>query len=254
MSDAEFTEDAILDGRVVLRQPKRGYRMNVDTVLLAAALPAAGTGDNARVIELGCGVGAALLAVAKAHADSRPDARFFGLERDPNLAALARENIVRNDLSGRVDIIEGDALAPTFDLGQFDRVFFNPPYDQPGEGRAPAEARGGAQVEERPIADWVKVWSNRMNSGASLTLIHRAHRLGDILTALEGRLSGVEIQPIRPSAGAAASRVIVRAWKGSRAPLKLFRGLDLHPDDASKDKYTAEAESVLRGKASTWLV
>ena len=31
---------------------------------------------------------------------------------------------------------------------------------------------------------------------------------------------------------------------------KLFRGLDLHPDDASKDKYTPEAEAILRGEAA----
>lgn len=219
--------------------------MNVDTVLLAAAMRG---DDNGRVIELGCGVGAALLAVAK---DS-PQAVCVGIERDPLFAGLARENVALNGLGDRVEIIEADVHDAPATLGQFDRVFFNPPYDEPGEGRAPAEARRGAHIEERPIADWIKVWSNRMSARASLTLIHRAHRLGDILAAIEGRLGGVEIAPIRPSAGAEASRVIVRAWKGSRAPLKLFRGLDLHPDDESKDKYTAEAEAVLRGRASIW--
>jgi len=88
-----------------------------------------------------------------------------------------------------------------------------------------------------------------MTAHSNLTLIHRAHRLGEILAALEGRLGGVEVFPIRPTADAKARRVIVRAWKGSRAPLKLFAGLDLHPDDGSKDKYTPQTEAILRGEA-----
>jgi len=31
--------------------------------------------------------------------------------------------------------------------------------------------------------------------------------------------------------------------------MQLFRGLDLHPRDESKDKYTDEAEAILRGEA-----
>jgi tRNA1(Val) A37 N6-methylase TrmN6 len=133
-------------------------------------------------------------------------------------------------------------------VGTFDYVLFNPPYDTPGEGRAPAPAKRAAFVSEHPIGDWIKVWSNRMRADACLTLIHRAHRLGDILAALEGRLGGAEVFPIYPSAKTKARRVIVRAWKGSRAPLKLFRGLALHPNEADRAKYTPEAEAILRGE------
>jgi tRNA1(Val) A37 N6-methylase TrmN6 len=88
-----------------------------------------------------------------------------------------------------------------------------------------------------------------MRANSSLTLIHRAHRLGDILAALDGRLGGAAVFPVRPSARAKASRVIVRAWKGSRAPLTLLAGLDLHPGDGRTDKYTPEADAILRGDA-----
>jgi tRNA1(Val) A37 N6-methylase TrmN6 len=244
LSNNEFTEDAILNGRVILRQPKRGYRINLDTVLLAAAMRGV---DNGRVIELCCGVGAALIAVAKA----APKARCVGIERDPAYAALARANVSLNTVGDNVQIIEADALAPA-DLGVFDAVFFNPPYDDPADNRAPSEDRRAAHVEERPLDDWIKLWSNRMASGASLTLIHRAHRLWEIVPAIAGRLGGIEIVPIRPNSAAPAHRVLVRAWKGSRAPLTLHKGLDLHPIDAAEGKYTAEAEAILRGEAGVW--
>lgn len=251
MGEADITEDALLGGLIRVRQPAKGYRVNVDTLLLARSLPAAGM-SGGPIVEVGCGVGAALLAVAKDCAE-RSGIRCVGIERDPLYARLARENVEINGLSHSVEIIEADAFEPPVDLGQFHRVFFNPPYDDPGDGRPPAENRRAAYIAERPIGDWIKVWSNRMAAHSNMTLIHRAHRLGDILAALEGRLGGVEVFPIRPSAAATARRVIVRAWKGSRAPLKLFAGLNLHPDDQSKDKYTPEAEAILRGEAHIFI-
>lgn len=243
MAEPEITEDALLGGRIRVRQPKRGYRVNVDTLLLAAAISPVQSG--ARVAELCCGVGAALVAVA---ASNDADVTFVGVEREPQYAALARENVVLNNQAQRASIIEADALDPRAEFGQFDHIFFNPPYDGEGGGRAPAENRRAAYVADRPFEDWIKVWSNRMNGDASLTLIHRAHKLGDILAALGGRLGGAEIVPIRPYADANASRVIVRARKGSRAPLKLCAGLTLHPSRDAPEKYTPQAESILRGE------
>lgn len=245
----DVTEDRIYGGRVVVRQPARGYRVNVDTILLAASLPAAGAAG--RIAEPGCGVGGALLAVATAH-EGRTANSFVGIERDPLYARLAAENVVANGLEARVRIVEGDALDPPEELGLFDHVLINPPYDYDGEGRPPAEWRRGAYISERPIGDWIKVWSNRMRGRASLALIQRPHRLPEILAALEGRLGAVDIYPIRPNANAHARRVIVRGWKGSRAPLKLHPGLDLHPTDGSAEKYTPEAEAILRGEAPIW--
>ena len=40
LADAETTEDAVLDGRLVLRQPRRGHRFGHDAILLAAAVDA----------------------------------------------------------------------------------------------------------------------------------------------------------------------------------------------------------------------
>src|SRR5690348_2457623 len=99
------SEDALLGGKLTLRQPLRGHRFGHDAVLLAAATPAR-AGEHA--IELGAGVGAAGLALAR---------RVEGLavtliELDPSLAALARENAARNSLAGRVRVVCLDIAAP----------------------------------------------------------------------------------------------------------------------------------------------
>lgn len=245
-ADVTLTEDALLGGRIRIRQPAKGYRVNVDTLLLAATFDPRMNWGGCSFVELGCGVGVALVAIAKNHETKAPPVRLLGIERDPHYAALARENASANVAT--VEIIEDDALAMEWRRGSFDRVLFNPPYDYPGEGRAPAPQRTAAHIAERPIGDWIKIWSNRLTGDGHLTLIHRASRLPEILAAMEGRLGGVCILPIRPTADAPARRVIVRARKGSKAPLKLFGGVDLHPNDGSKDKYTPEAEAILRGE------
>src|ERR1700691_4295067 len=82
---ADVSDDAVLGGRLVLRQPLRGHRFGHDAILLAAAVPAV-PGEHA--VDLGAGVGAAGLALAR---------RVVGLavtlaEIDPALTALAAGN------------------------------------------------------------------------------------------------------------------------------------------------------------------
>lgn len=240
MADGSVTEDAFLGGRIRIRQPARGYRVNTDTLLLAAAVA---THSGARLMEAGCGVAAAAIAVAARN----ENITLLGVERDQNIAMVARENVALNAMSGRVEIATGDALDKHADYGVFDGVFFNPPFDAEGEGRAPHEARRHAHITEAPIDAWIAAFSDRLRGGAALTLIHRAAKLGEILAALQGRLGGAEIVPIRPRADEPAKRVLVRGWKGSRAPLKLLKGIHLH--DASGAKYTVETEAILRGEA-----
>ena len=57
----ETSDDAVLGGRLRLRQPLRGHRVGHDAILLAAAT-AAQAGEHA--VDLGAGVGAAGLALA----------------------------------------------------------------------------------------------------------------------------------------------------------------------------------------------
>lgn len=242
---AGVTEDALLGGRLRFRQPGRGaYRVNVDTVLLASAA-AEPRIDGARVLELGCGVGAGLLIVA--HQLGRCGSTFVGIEREAGYAALARANARENGLADSITIVEGEALAAAPTLGAFDHIFFNPPYLAAHEGRAPGAARRGARVADTPVEAWIVTYSNHLRGGGAMTLIHRADRLGRILSALEGRLGGVIVAPIHPRADAPARRVIVRARKGSRAPLSVRPSLMLH--DNSGAKHTAKVEALLRGDA-----
>jgi tRNA1(Val) A37 N6-methylase TrmN6 len=240
----ETTEDAVLDGRVRLAQPARGYRAGLDAALLAAACDA---GDGDRVIEPGCGAGAALLAAAA----RRPGARFLGLERDPAALSLARENIGRNGLESRVEVTGGDVAEGFRALGlaPFDAALANPPFfDDPGALRGPAPERAGAWLADDGLAAWLAFLTKAVREGGTITLIHRADRLGDLLAGLSPKTGSVQVRPVHPFADEPAKRVLVRAVKTGKAPLRLLPALVLHARDGGK--HTAEAEAILRGRAA----
>src|SRR5260221_1500543 len=91
----EISEDAVLGGRLRLRQPTRGHRVGHDAILLAAACR---TEPGDCVVDLGAGVGAAGLALAIRTAGINVTL----VEIDPELLALAVANVELNRLTSCV--------------------------------------------------------------------------------------------------------------------------------------------------------
>jgi len=80
----------------------------------------------------------------------------------------------------------------------------------------------------------------------SVTFIHRADRLAELLIGLEGRAGEITVFPLWPKDGEIANRVIVRARKGIKTPMQLMSGLTLHEADGG---YTPGADAALKGGA-----
>jgi tRNA1(Val) A37 N6-methylase TrmN6 len=243
MSAEEASEDAVLGGRLVLRQPLRGHRVGHDAILLAAATSAQ-SGDHA--VDLGSGVGGGGLALAR---------RIEGLnvtlvEIDPALAALAAGNAQRNGLADRVRAVcldvessAADFIAAGLAQGSAARVLMNPPFNvaqQPSPDHARRQAHAAT---EGTLEQWLRSAARLLRADGVVTLIWRADGLADVLAALAKDFGAVTVLPVHPKPGAAAIRVLVRATKGSRAPLALLPGFLLADSDS---KPTAAAEAVLR--------
>ncbi len=240
------SDDTVLNGQVRLRQVAGGYRAGMDAALLAAACDAS---EGQSVLDAGSGVGAVLLAAAV----RRPGARFVGLERDGAALELAQANITLNGLEDRVEVRAGDVEAPLnacgLTSGQFDAALANPPFfDDERSLRGPAPAKRGAWIADGGLEAWTDFLTLAVREGGSITLIHRTDRLGDILALFARRAGSFQVRPVHPFADAPASRVLVRAIRGGRAPLRLLPPLVLHP--RAGPKHTPEAEAVFRGEAA----
>jgi tRNA1(Val) A37 N6-methylase TrmN6 len=237
-------ETLLLGGRLRLVQAERGYRAGMDAALLAAAVDLRA---GQRALEVGCGVGAALLQAAARN----PGAGFFGMERDRQALAVANSNINLNRLQDRVAARFGQVAEGFRALGlvRVDAAFANPPFfDDPAALRGPAPERAGAWLAEDGLDAWLTLLCEAAKDGGQMLLIHRADRLGDILAGFGPQAGSIRIRAIQPFADRPAKRVLVKAIRGGKAPLVLLPPLVLH--DRSGAKHTAEAEAILRGEAA----
>ena len=239
-----LTEDLWLGGRLALVQPKRGHRVGTDAALLVAA---AGDAQQGRIVDVGAGVGAVGLALAKSSALASADL----VEIDPELAELAESNAARNGLQARTRVLRLDALSSSerraAGLAQSANcVVTNPPFFDAAAVRAsPHEGRARAHVLPRAgLVDWIQASLAMLAPGGRFLMIHRPEELATILAAIGTRLGGLALLPVHPAKGASAHRVLVSGVKGSKAPLRLAPALILHGADG---RLTPEADALHRG-------
>ncbi|HET9932530.1 MAG TPA: methyltransferase [Polyangiaceae bacterium] len=139
-----LSSDSLLGGSVRFRQPTAGYRVNIDSLILAEF---ARVGRSAGVaIDLGAGVG--LVSLLLEH--YRAARELVLVEREPAIAAIARENLA--NARAKVTVHEVDVSAPSLPelLGtRADLVVSNPPFFNRTEHRAPRdEQRERARLGE----------------------------------------------------------------------------------------------------------
>lgn len=242
-----ITRDAVLGGRLVLHQPKKGHRAGSDAILLAAAVSARLSG---LALDVGAGVGTAGLALAAL----RPGLRIGLVENDPMLAALARQNLDANGLGERGVVYEADVLDPKSRRAaglvdaRADLVITNPPFFEPGRARISPEA-GKRTAHVMPaggtLETWIAACLALLAEGGSFIMIHRVDALPEMLAAIVPRAGEITLLPVHPQAEKPAVRILLRARKGSRAPLAIAPPFVLHRGTA----FTPEAEAVHRGEA-----
>ena len=236
---SELCDDAFLGARVKLWQPKTGFRAGLDSVMLAAAVPAK---TGARVCDLGLGAGAAALCLAARVADLR----LTGVEIDAGLAELAHANAARNGHAS-LEVVVQDVFARPRQVPRqaFDHVITNPPFFDSARGtRAPHAGKARAtSMHAKGLSEWLRFARALTKGGGWVTTILPPEHLPIALAALTRDGRGAELFPLWPRAGEAAKRVILRVRINARAPLRLLPGLILH---GTGGRPTSQAEAVLR--------
>jgi tRNA1Val (adenine37-N6)-methyltransferase len=187
-----LTADTFFGGGVRLRQYRRGYRFSIDAVILAGCLNPR-PGDTVVDLGTGCGIIPILLAVR------RPGVRFWGVEVQEPLAALAAENVRANGVESRVTILGVDLRdidAAAFG-GPVDWIVSNPPYRRGQSGRVnPNPQRALARHEiAMNLADLVGAAGRMLKTGGRFVAIYAAERITDLLCQM--RLKDIEPKCLR---------------------------------------------------------
>jgi len=234
------TIDGFLGGRVRLTQPSKGYRVSMDTILLAASIPAQ-AGD--KILEAGIGSGGA--AICLAHRVS--GTTLTGLELQDEMIDCVKKNIKLNDMDQRFEIINGDIMVPPPELkmGSFDHVMANPPYIADGKAiKSTSESKGLSHMDQSgTVKGWVNFCVSMARYKGTVTFIYRADRLDELLSRLHGKVGDLKLCPLWPHQDESAKLVLLQGRKGVSGGMSILPGLVLHDDN---EGYTERAEAILR--------
>ena len=234
IKEFERVDDLHRNGYMLIQDPKR-FCFGVDAVLLSGFAKAA-KGD--KVLDLGTGTGVIpILMEAKTNA-----AHFTGLEIQEESAQMAQRSVALNGLEDKIDIVCGDIKEADkiFKAASFDVITTNPPYMNTG---------GGIQNDFSPKAiarhevlctldDIARVSSRLLKFGGKLYMVHRPHRITDILCTLrQYKLEPKVIRFVHSYQGKEPVMVLVEAARSGKPMTKVLPPLIVYNEDGS---YTDE--------------
>lgn len=244
------TTDAFLNGKFEAMQPVgHGHRSGLDALLLAAAVPAGAKGLAA---DLGSGSGVAGLATAVL----RPNLKVQLVENNPMMADLAAKSLrleANHALAPQMDVLKADVTLSGqsrekagLTRDKFEYVIMNPPYNDASQYRVSddqmkAEAH---MMGEGGLDAWVRTATAILKPRGMLVMIYRSQSIGQIIAATQGRFGGLTLMPIYSHASEPAKLLIIRATKGSRAPISIAPALVTHQENGS---FTPQLEAILTG-------
>lgn len=230
------TLDSLYEGRLLLEQPRRGYRFTVDSVALTARVAAHAP---SRVLDVGAGIGVVALSVAtlgSAHVDA--------IEVEATSARLLRANVARNGVGERVTCIEADVRVWSRAEGatrRYDVIALNPPYFAPERSRAAPDGQRAAARHELhgTVEQIVKSVAPLLRSRGALEVVYPTRSLSRLLGALDAaQLRRLSLRFVHALASRDAYAVLATARPGRESLATIEPPLVLANDDGTP---TAEA-------------
>ena len=200
-------------------QKKKGFCFGMDAVLLSGF---AQVKEGEAAVDLGTGTGIIpILLEAKTKGK-----HFTGLEIQEEVAEMAGRSVRLNQLENRVDIVRGDIKEASrlFGKASFDVVTSNPPYMNDNHGlKNPELPKAIARHEVFCALDDVcREASLLLKSGGRFYMVHRPHRLAEIITALKTyKLEPKRMKLVHPFVDKEANMVLIEAVRGGRSMMKV---------------------------------
>ncbi|WDV45979.1 tRNA1(Val) (adenine(37)-N6)-methyltransferase [Clostridiaceae bacterium M8S5] len=234
----ERIDDLQLKGLKII-QNKEGFCFGMDAVLLANFTTFE---MNSKCVDLGTGTGIIPLLLW----GKRKPQSIQAVELQPKIAEMAHRTVVMNKLTEYIKIHNIDLKQAYTSLGmhKYDVVTSNPPYMPAGTGIInPNESKSISRHEVRcTIEDVVKSANNLLKNGGSFFMVHRPHRLVDIIEMLRKyKLEPKIIRFVHPKVGKKPNLLLIKSIKGAKPELRLLDPLYVYKDDGT---YTEEIKDI----------
>lgn len=216
-------------------QNKKKFCFGMDAVLLSGF---AQVKSGERVLDLGTGTGIIPILLEAKYEGKH----YTGLEIQEDMAEMAARSVVLNGLEEKISIVEGDIrkAGEIFGLSVFDVVTSNPPYMNDSHGlKNPDLPKAIARHEVLcTLEDVVREAARLLRPGGRFYLVHRPHRLIEIITALTShKLEPKRIKMVHPYADREANMVLIEAVRGGgsmvkvEAPVVVYREQGIYTDE-----------------------
>ena len=218
LKPGERLDDLQRNGYKIIQDPGR-FCFGMDAVLLSGF---ARVKKGERAADLGTGTGIIPILLR----GKTEGSYFAGLEIQEEVAEMAGRSVRLNQLENRVDIVRGDIKEASrlFGKASFDVVTSNPPYMNDNHGlKNPELPKAIARHEVFCALDDVcREASLLLKSGGRFYMVHRPHRLAEIITALKTyKLEPKRMKLVHPFVDKEANMVLIEAVRGGRSMMKV---------------------------------
>ncbi|GGO09112.1 tRNA1(Val) (adenine(37)-N6)-methyltransferase [Saccharibacillus kuerlensis] len=237
----ERIDDLLTQNLHIIQSPEV-FSFSMDAVLLGrfASVPARG-----RVLDLCTGNGVIPLLLS-----TRTKAKIEGVEIQERLADMAERSITMNGLQEQITIHHMD-LKHFHEIaghGMYDAVTVNPPYT-PLTGSDikanPHEAIARHEIH-CTLEDVVQACSRLVKQGGKVSMVHRPHRLADILTLMrQYRIEPKRIRFVHPRAGMEANMVLVEGLRDGKPEMRVLPPLIVYNEQG---EYCSEIMTIYYGQ------
>ena len=227
----------LLPGERVDDLQRKGYKIiqneekfcfGMDAVLLSSFTMVK---PGEKVLDLGTGTGIIpILLEAKTEGE-----HFTGLEIQAESADMARRSVELNNLTSKIDIVEGDIkeASKIFGKNTMNVVTVNPPYMNDLHGiKNPELPKAIARHEVLcTLEDVVREGAAVLKQNGRMYMVHRPHRLVEIITMMtKYKLEPKRMRLVHPYKDKEANMVLIEALKGGKSMIKVEEPLVVYKD------------------------
>lgn len=214
-----FTTDTFFNGRLLVDQPRSGYRYSIDAVILSY-LASCQTCHTVLDLGTGCGIIPMILAFRN------PDLQITAIEIQDELANIASRNVTRNRMEDRIKVhcMDMKQMDMAITSRPVDMVVCNPPYRKMNSGRInPNRQRAVARHEiMATLEDVIQAAKRFLKTAGVFMIIYPAQRLADLFLFMrKNSIEPKRLVNVHSTTDSEAELVVVKGTKGGRPGLKI---------------------------------